>query len=89
MSFYTYQTINSKYFLLLLSQASLEGTADLSVDGFLLGLGGPGSSGRLPKDPPELPPGDDVPDHAGHVQDVHILVRHLEHHRAVLTEPLK
>ena len=61
----------------------------LPVDGFLLGLGGPGCSGRLPEDPPELPPGDDISDHAGHVQDVHILVRHLEHHRAVLAESLK
>ena len=91
MSFQVYKSINSNsiIYYVTLSWAILESTAYLPVDGLLLGLGGPSSSGRLPQDPPELPPGDDIPDHAGHVQDVHIIMRHLEHHRAILAEFLK
>ena len=47
-----------------------------------------GHLGRLPRHSPELPPGDHVPDHAGHVEQVRVLLVHLEDDGAVLPEPL-
>ena len=44
--------------------------------------------GRLPHDSPELPPGDDIPDHAGHVEQVGVLLIHLQDDGAVLTVTL-
>ena len=43
----------------------------------------------LPHDSPEAPPGDDVPDHAGHVQYIRVLLINLKDNRAVLAETLQ
>ena len=44
---------------------------------------------RLLDHPPESPPGDDVPDDAGHVQQVSVLLVNLKDDGAVLAETLR
>ena len=44
--------------------------------------------GRLLDDPPEPPPGDDVPDDAGHVEHLSVFLVNLKYDCAVLAETL-
>ena len=47
-----------------------------------------GHLGRLPCHSPELPPGDDVPQHVCEVQYVGVLLIKLKYNGTVLAEPL-